>query len=93
MDNGSVKVRRRTTGVHRVAQVSVTLEADQYDVFMDWFRVSCRNGIKPTNIFEPTGIESVWRFIEPPQISWAEPQIRAFTASCKLERLPSWQVV
>lgn len=44
MESGKVKVRRRTTGVHRTAEVSVTLKAELYDDFMHWFRVLCQAG-------------------------------------------------
>ena len=91
MDSGDIKVRRRYTGLHRRADVSVRLPADSYDTFMTWFRVSCQNGVMPTNIIEPSGVESIWRFVEAPTIQWLGRGAEAFEASCSFERLPGWQ--
>ena len=39
MDSGVVKTRRRFTGIQRKAQVSVTLAADLYQDFQDWYNI------------------------------------------------------
>lgn len=88
-ESGDVKVRRRTTGLARLAEASVTLPASLYADFVDWFRIDCQAGILPTNIVEPSGVESVWRFVEPPQIEWIDPN--AFRAGVTLEKRPGWQ--
>lgn len=88
MDSGTVKVRRRFTGIHRTANASVTLKAEQYDDFMDWYRTLCMGGVYPTRIITPYGKEEVWRFTEPPQIEWID--AKAFRATLALERLPAW---
>lgn len=91
METGIVKVRRRTTGLHRTADVTVVLPRSSYVTFMYWFRTLCQSGVMPTNMYEPTGIESIWRFMEPPEIDWSAPSAAAFQASCAIERLPGWE--
>ena len=88
MENGAPKVRRRWTGRSRQARASVILPKALYNSFMGWFLTNCQAGVLPTNMVEPVGIESAWRFVEPPQISWPNPD--AFQANCLLERLSGW---
>ena len=88
MDSGAIKVRRRTTGITRIAQVSVTLPATKYADFMKWFNTDCQQGVMPTLMCTPQCNEEVWRFVNPPSISWVTKN--AFTASCEIERLPGW---
>ena len=85
---GYVKVRRRTTGIMRVAQVKRNFEAKDYDDFVSWFNVACQGGVVPTRMKTPYGKDEVWRFSEPPSISWIEP--KAFSVSCSIEQLPAW---
>ena len=91
METGRPKVRRRTTGVHRIAQVSRIVAAVDEVAFLDWFRVDCQAGTRPTVMTEPNGKETVWRFIEPFNIDWIGPG--GFRASTRIERLPGWQEV
>jgi hypothetical protein len=88
MDSGAIKVRRRTTGIMRVAQVSVSMPAKNYDSFMRWYNVACQQGVLPTMMCTPQCKEELWRFVEAPQISWVSKEV--FTASCQIERLPGW---
>jgi len=88
MENNTVKVRRRTTGNHRNAEVARTHAAEDYQGFIDWFNVACQQGILPTWIVTPYGVEEVWRFSEPPSISWKDP--KAFEVQCKFEQLSGW---
>jgi hypothetical protein len=88
MDSGAIKVRRRTTGIMRVAQVSVSMTADKYDSFMGWYNVSCQQGVLPTMMCTPQCFDELWRFVEAPQINWISKDV--FTASCQIERLPGW---
>lgn len=90
MENGTVKVRRRTTGVLRRARVSGPIMAPDVPAFLDWFRVLCQGGIAPTYMVEPDGTESVWRFTEPPQVDWSDIHGRFATVSASLEQLPGW---
>jgi hypothetical protein len=91
MENGTVKVRRRTTGIFRQADVSVTLKGDQYQDFVDWWNVNCQQGALPTRVITPYGAEEVWRIVEPPSIEWLQGNPNpAFRASMKLERLPEF---
>ena len=85
---GYVKVRRRTTGIMRVAQVKRNFEAKDYDAVLDWFNVACQGGVIPTRMTTPYGKEEVWRFTEPFSISWIDP--KAFSVSATIEQLPSW---
>ena len=91
MENGTVKVRRRTTGIFRQADVSVTLKGDVYQDFVDWWNVNCQQGAIPTKVITPYGAEEVWRMSEPPAIEWLQGSPNAaFRASMKLERLPEF---
>ena len=91
MENGTVKVRRRTTGIYRKAEVSVTLQGDQYQDFVDWWNVNSQQGAIPTYVVTPYGTEEVWRIAEPPAIEWIQAgQKPAFRASMKIERLPEF---
>lgn len=92
MDFGTIKVRRRTTGVIWTIDASVTLRAEQYDDFMNWFRVNCQAGVLPTRIKRPQDAkEVVARFAEPPTIQWPDMNKAAFQATCKFEQLPEWR--
>lgn len=91
MDSQFVKVRRRTTGLQRTASVTATYPRSVYQDFVDWFRVYCQTGVMPTVIVEPSGVESVWRFVEPPVIEWLD--ANAFRVSCTFEKMPGWQNV
>jgi hypothetical protein len=91
MDFGTVKVRRRTTGIIWTIEAGVTLKAEQYEDFQTWFRVNCQAGVIPTRIKRPMDAkEVVARFTEPPQIQWLDMEKNAFHAACKFEQLPEW---
>jgi hypothetical protein len=91
MEDGTIKVRRRSTGKLRVASVSRTFPATEYQAFQDWFTVACQQGVIPTRVMTPYGKEEVWRFTEAPQISWADP--KAFNVTCALEQLSGWETL
>ena len=91
MENQDVKVRRRTTGIHRVAAVSITLKAEVYKDFVDFYNVSCRQGIDPARFTTPYGKQEVWRITNQPQISWIDKN--AFEVSMELEQLPAWRTL
>ena len=86
---GYVKVRRRTTGVSRVANVSRNLESKYYDDFVSWFNVACQGGVLPTKVMTPYGKEEVWRFIEPPTIKWIDSGV--FSVDVQIEQLPAYR--
>ena len=86
---GSVKVRRRSTGISRVANVTRNFPADKYSDFVNWFNVVCQGGVLPTRVTTPYGADEVWRFTEPPQITWLDP--KAFSVSCTIEQIPAWE--
>ena len=88
---GYTKVRRRTTGIMRVAQVKRNFEAKDYDDVVDWFNVACQGGVVPTRMMTPYGKEEVWRFTEPFSITWIEP--KAFSVVAKIEQLPAWSTL
>ena len=89
MEDGTVKVRRRSTGKLRVANVSRTFDAKDYQAFQDWFTVACQQGTIPTRVMTPYGKEEVWRFTEAPQINWVDP--KAFDVTCAIEQLSGWE--
>jgi hypothetical protein len=89
MDDMEVKVRRRTTGLIRTMETTLTLKAVQYDMFIEWFRVAQQGGSIPTRIKRPQdGKEMVVRASEPPQIQWIDKNI--FQVSMKWEQMPAW---
>jgi len=89
MDDMEVKVRRRTTGLVRTIETTLTLKAAQYHDFVEWFRVSQQGGVLPTRIKRPQdGLEIVVRVTAPPIIKWIDRNV--FEASMKWEQMPSW---
>jgi hypothetical protein len=89
MDDLEVKVRRRTTGLIRNIDTTVTLKAEQYQTFLDWFRISQQGGSLPTRIRRPQdGKEVVVRASAPPQIEWIDKN--AFSVKMKWEQMPAW---
>lgn len=93
MDVGPPKVRRRYTGVYRQASVQGPILRSLVPSFWNWYRVSCQGGIMPTNMVEPDGTESIWRWVEPPSVSWDDLEGRFVTVSARIERLPGWQTL
>lgn len=92
VDTGTVKVRRRFTGVVWLVDASVVLPAALYVAFRDWFRINCQSGVLPTYFTTPWGEQVVMRFREPPAIDWGiDPAATAFRASMVLEQLPEWR--
>ena len=89
MSDGTVKVRRRNTGKHRVATVARNFDAQDYQALQDWFTVACQQGVIPTRMTTPYGADEVWRFTQAPEISWLDP--KAFTVSCNIEQLAGWE--
>ena len=86
---GATKVRRRTTGITRIANVGRVFEAKYYDDFLRWFNVNCQQGVLPTRMKTPYLVEEVWRFTEAPEISWLE--TKAFSVTATIEQLPVWR--
>ena len=89
MENQTVKVRRRTTGIQRTANISITLKREQYQDFMTFFNVTCQQGVLPAYFTTPYGAKEAWRFTEAPQIDWIEP--KAFSVTAVIEQLPAWR--
>ena len=88
-EDGSPMVRRRFTGVVRMASVTVTYKKELYDDFMKWFRVTTLDGSIATWIKEPSGKETAWRFTGPAEIEWVHVG-EAFTASYSIIRNDAW---
>ena len=74
MDTGEPKVRRRFTRTVRSAKVQVNYTKEDYYLFLEWFD-NCRQGVLPTKMIEPSGVESVWRFATVPQYDWIDPPV------------------
>jgi len=90
MDDLTVKVRRRTTGLITNIDCQVTLKASQWDDFIAWFRVNQMGGAIPTRIKRPQdGKEIVVRARETPKIEWLDKN--AFTATLAFEQMPGWE--
>lgn len=90
MDDMTVKVRRRTTGLVRKIDTQVTLKAAQYDDFVAWFKVNQLGGSIPTRITTPNDHrEIVVRATQPPKIEWVDKG--AFTATMSWEQMPGWE--
>jgi hypothetical protein len=92
MEDGIVKVRRRFTGVYRVANVTVALPSSKLAAFMSWFRLDCQQGVVPTTMFDPLGVEGVWRFTQAPQVAYMEPGVKGVRISCIIEQQPGWVI-
>lgn len=90
MDDLTVKVRRRTTGLIRNIDTQVTLKANQYQDFVNWFKINQQGGSIPTRITTPGDHkEIVVRAKEPPTIQWVD--AKAFTATMSWEVMPGWE--
>ncbi len=92
MDDLTVKVRRRTTGLVRNIDTQVTLKANQYDDFVAWFKTNQIGGSIPTRIKRPQdGKEMVVRARATPKIEWITKD--AFTATMAWEQMPEWSTL
>lgn len=80
--DGSLRSRRRFTGRARIIKASVTLPADKYDAFIDWYQVNQRQGILPTRVIDPKGREQVVQWTAPPVIDWLDKN--AFRATVEM---------
>lgn len=90
MENGTVKVRRRTTGILRRADVTMVLAGSLYTDFLTWYNTNCQQGVLPTYFITPYGASEIWRMTEPPSIEWINAASPMFKASIKIERLPEF---
>lgn len=92
MDDMTVKVRRRTTGLVRLIDTQVTLKAEQYVAFIGWFITNQQGGALPTRITTPfPHSEIVVRARQSPKIEWVD--AKAFTATMSWEQLPEWSTL
>jgi hypothetical protein len=92
MEDMSIKVRRRTTGLIMNIDSKVNLKAEQYEDFLNWFRVDQRGGSIPTRIKRPIdGKEMVVRCSQFPTIQWIDSNV--FAASMKWEQMPEWSTL
>lgn len=92
MEDLSVKVRRRTTGLVMNIDAKVTLKAEQYEDFLHWFQIDQQGGSVPTRIKRPKdGKEMVVRCSQFPTIQWVD--TKAFSASIKFEQMPEWRTL
>jgi hypothetical protein len=93
-DGQTIKVRRRTTGIIRKGEATITLPSTVYDDFMYWFEVAMQGGVIPSRFkFPPDGREQVWRVSAPPQISWIDSGGKAFRVELQIEQLPDWRTL
>lgn len=78
-ETGNMRSRRRFTGRNKIVNAEVTLPANQYQTFMNWFLVGQRQGAWATYVKTPEGNEEAFQWVEPPTIQWL-PGAIAFTA-------------
>jgi len=84
MDVGIEKTRRRYTGKRMAVQVSWTITANLYHVFIDFFETTLKQGIDTFDYDHPiTKVATEYRFTEPPSISFLGD--RAVQISCDWE--------
>jgi hypothetical protein len=71
----------------------VTLKAEQYRYFAEWFEIACQAGVMPTRFrFPPDCTEEVWRFASPPVFDWSiDAGAKAVRVSFQLEQMPDWR--
>ncbi len=92
MEDLTVKVRRRTTGLVMNIDCKVNLKAEQYDDFIKWFRIDQQGGSVPTRVKRPKdGAEIVVRASQFPTIQWIDSN--AFAVSMKFEQMPEWRTL
>ena len=88
MDNGSIRSRRRFTGVQRSLQVSVVVDAKEFAQWDQWYRAA-EDGARPVKLKTPWGAEEVWAFAGPPQIGW--PESNAFSYKASFYQRDEWK--
>jgi hypothetical protein len=92
MEDLTVKVRRRTTGLVMNIDCKVNLKAEQYDDFIQWFRIDQQGGSVPTRVKRPQdGKEIVVRSSQFPTIQWIDTKV--FSVSMKFEQMPEWRTL
>jgi len=92
MEDLTVKVRRRTTGLVMNIDCKVNLKAEQYDDFIHWFRIDQQAGSVPTRVKRPKdGKEIVVRSSQFPTIQWIDSKV--FSVSMKFEQMPEWRTL
>lgn len=87
-ESEALHLRRRFTSRARLAQVSVTLPAEKYAIFRDWWLINQQQGLRSTWVKTPYGDEEAWLWIAPPKISWND--AKAFTATVSMYRGPDF---
>lgn len=75
MEDGTVKFRRRFTGIDRRVSATVRIGKDDYPAFVSWYNVAQRQGSIPTRVKTPYGTEEVFQFMAPPVYSWVDPNV------------------
>jgi hypothetical protein len=81
MDDGTVKYRRRFTGINRRVSATVRLPAADYPAFVSWYNVAQRQGSIPTYVKTPYGTEEVFQFMAPPVYSWVDRNVVEVTVN------------
>lgn len=88
MEDQTVKVRRRSTGIIRRAVATYIIDADQRPIWEDWFFTDCMSGVYPTRLIQGDDTVGVWRFVGNPTFEYNEFDV--FIISVELEQLPGW---
>lgn len=81
-ESGVYRTRRRFTGIVRIIDASVTLPAEQYDMFMYWYNSVQEQGAVGTKVVTPSGNELIVQWLTPPKIQWVDKN--AFRATVQM---------
>ncbi len=85
----TIKERRRVTVPIRLADVSVTVRAEEVVDWRTWYENNCQGGVLPTRfVFPPDCVEQIWRFSTPISYEWIDSNACRLTFS--IEKLPHW---
>ena len=82
MDSGAIHTRRRFTGRSYIVDATVTLKAELYDIFMQWFNTNQQQGAAATYVTDPQGNQVVVQWTAPPVIGWVDKN--AFQATVQM---------
>jgi len=70
VDVGPAKIRSRFTKEIDRFSCSIDLEKDDYSILSTFYKTTLNNGVRTFNYNHPmTGVESEFRFVEPPSIT------------------------
>jgi len=91
MSSGTVKVRRRTTGLIYNAEGTYLIPETDIAAFHSWLMDDCEGLTLPTYFKRPNGVDQPYRVTEPPvYIYGGTTAANMCKVTLKLENLPQW---